>query len=220
MSAGPWIENAVREIIRLADLAGTTVMGTLTMAGNIILGAFSITTTSYNVNETATDWNGVSILVQRSSGDNGSHIAIAPSGTNNGAGIDVFSESAITSLNYAVATFGIGTSTAFIQVDKSGTASLKPFQIITGTGSTWDFGTTGTLTLAKGLIFGTNGQFTSTEQTSSQAVAHGLGKTPQQFWVEVTDSGVTGIYTQSSTADATNVTVTCTAGLKYKVHAF
>jgi hypothetical protein len=83
------------------------------------------------------------------------------------------------------------------------------------------------VTFGKSVLF--NGgiapgsRFTSTEQTgtgSSQNIAHGLGSTPSQVTMFVSDSGATGIYTAVPGAhDATNIKFTVTAGVKFYVQA-
>jgi hypothetical protein len=63
--------------------------------------------------------------------------------------------------------------------------------------------------------------FLSSEQTgngSAQSVAHGLKHTPQVVKIIVTDESASDFAITEGTHTATNVVVTVTSGVKYKVY--
>lgn len=66
-------------------------------------------------------------------------------------------------------------------------------------------------------------QFISTEQTGTgaeQSIAHGLGVTPRAVLVALTGHGAVTVDIAEGTHDATNVKVTVTNGVTYKVVAW
>lgn len=63
--------------------------------------------------------------------------------------------------------------------------------------------------------------FASTEQTGTgaeQSIAHGLGATPGLVWVTITEAAA-AFDSGEGTHDATNLKVTVTSGVKYRIFA-
>lgn len=111
--------------------------GSLTLPGNLVLGANSITTASYILQEVTGGYSGrPEMNLQPAAGDTGTRVGIAPHGTDHNTELAFYQNT--DQANSGVLTIGVSAGAAYVGTDKSGSGTAPDF-VLNTPNAEWDF---------------------------------------------------------------------------------